>query len=255
MSKGFYMPKGDKEREGWLSNFATEFESVALTLGFTTTEIDEVKNFAAAYTYVLKIMNIYKSEDHEWTKYKDLLADGAIGSHLGAFPVMPLMPVAPTVAPAGIFKSVARIVQRIKNHPNYNESIGKTLGIIGPEKTIDYDKAKVTVTLRRSDNDGVALNFVKGDFDGVVVYGGSYELKTIPPSDTPTIEEEPVMVWTEIGRVATSPFVDTRANLTNKPETRYYRMRYILKEIPTGMFSDTITVTSHAGSDLANKVK
>jgi len=255
MKKGPYLPKGDKEREGWLNSFATEFEALAPDLGFTAAEITEVTNFAAAYTYVLKTMNIFKSENHEWTAYKDLLADGDIGSHLGPFPGMPVMPVAPTVVPAGIFKCIAKIVQRVKNHPNYDESIGKNLGIIGAEKTIDYDNAKVPVTLRRNDSDGVALDFVKGSFDGVVVYAGSYAVNTIPPSTAPTIEDEPVMIWTEIGRAAISPFVDKRANITNKPETRNYKMRYHMKEVPIGKDSDTITVIANVGVDLVNKIK
>jgi hypothetical protein len=255
MSKGHYLPKSDKNREGWLNTFASVFEAVALTLGFTAAEIAEVIAFAAAYSYVMNTMNIYKSEDHEWTKYKDLLADGEIGTHLGPFPGMPIMPIAPVPVPAGIFKSIAKIVQRIKNHPNYDESIGKNLGIIGPEKTIDYDNAKVTFTVRRSDNDGVVLDFVKDEYEGVIIYAGSYPVNTIPPSSTPTIEEEPVMTWTEIGRVAVSPFVDTRTNQTNKPETRFYRMRYIVKELPIGKISDTITAIATVGVDLANKLK
>jgi hypothetical protein len=256
MRKKHYLPKGDKNREAWLNNFAIEFEEVALKLGFTAEEITEVKNFAAAYVYVLKTMNIIKSEEHEWTQYKELLADGEIGSQLGSFPVLPTMPVAPTVVPAGIFKSIAKVVQRIKNHPNYDKSIGKTLGIIGPEKVIDSDNAKVPVTLHRCDNDGVVLNFVKDVYDGVIIYGGTIEAKTtVPAGSEASIGEEPVMTWEEIGRVAVSPFVDTRVNQTNKPETRYYRMRYIVKQSPIGKVSDTITVISTVGIDLANKVK
>jgi hypothetical protein len=259
MSKELYLPRGDKQREAWLKNFAAEFASVALALGFTQAEIDEVKNFAAAYVYVLYVMNIYKSEAHEWTTYKDLLAEGVIGSHLGGFPEMPVMPAAPVAVGAGMLKKVAKIVQRVKNHPDYDESIGDALRIIGAEVVIDYLNLKVRITLRQTDNDGVALDFVKGQMDGVVVYGGVFTQKVAQPTDPPaTTDVPPVMKWTEIGRANKSPYVDRRLNEGDLPETRYYKMKYMKDDETVGKDSDTISVIAvvfRAGNETATKLK
>ncbi len=255
MTKGFYLPKGDKERRAWLNNFDTQLASIGALLGILPAEITAVHNDTLAVNYMLDNVETFKAEAQERTRYKDLLLDGEIGVPLGALPGLPLFPAAPTAVAAGVFKRIAHLVQRLKNHPNYNEALGKNLGIIGAEKQINLDTAKVQVSLRRSDGNGVALDFVKGLFDGVVVSAGSYPSKVITPSDTPAVEEEPVMVWTEIGRSASSPFIDARPNKTNKPETRYYRISYLKKQVIVGLPSDSITVIANVGSDLATKVK
>lgn len=244
----------------WLNTFYTELQTVGANLGISAAEIAEVGKFALAYSYVLQVANLFKWEEHERTKYKDLLADGAIGSHLGAFPTMPTLPVAPDAVPAGIFKIIGKLVQRIKNHPNYDESIGKNLGIIGPEKTVDLDTIKHLVSVKSVTSDGISLDFIKKDMDGVVVYAGvPYHV----PADTATpaadeSDTEAEMEWTEIARITQSPFFDNRFNTTNKPETRYYKFRYLKKDMMVGQESDIIRVISNKlkpGADLANKVK
>ena len=262
MSKSFYLPPGDKERAPWVENFNIEFQAVAATLGFTPAEMAEMANMATAYAFVITTMNIFKSEFHEWTSYKDLLSDAPIGSHLGPFPSLPTMPPIPVAVPAGIFKSIAKVVQRIKNHPNYDESMGRNLGIIGAEKVVDFDKVKPVITVRKVAATGITLDFVKGGMDGVII-----SLGTIPPQkvagseDTGTTEAEGNIIWTELARVSRSPFVDDYMNIkTNVPETRYYKMQYFKKDVLVGAESDIMRVVAEvykgkAGSELAKIVK
>lgn len=40
-----------------------------------------------------------------------------------------------------------------------------------------------------------------------------------------------------------APCVDTRANLSDGPETRHYRARYLQKDNPTADYSDVLVVT------------
>ena len=117
MTKSFYLPGGDKERAPWMENFNIEFQAVAADLGFTPAEMSEVANMAVAYAYVMTTMNIFKSEFHEWTAYKDLLSDAPIGSHLGPFPTLPTMPAAPAAIPAGMFKTLPRWCSVLKTIP------------------------------------------------------------------------------------------------------------------------------------------
>jgi hypothetical protein len=99
------------------------------------------------------------------------------------------------------------------------------------------------------------LDFVKGSFDDVIVYAGNYPPQVSPIAEISGSNQAPVLIWTEIGRIVSSPFEDTRPNQTNKPETRYYRMCYLKKQVAKGLVSDIITVTANVGSDLATKVK
>jgi hypothetical protein len=260
MSKSsHYMPKGDKDRERWLTNFAAEFALIALTLGFTQAEIDEVKNFAAAYIYVLITEELVLSEYHRQTHYKELLADGAIGTHLAPYPVLPALPAAPAAVTAGIFKSLAKIVQRVKNHPDYDLSIGETLRITAPENVVNYDEVKPKIKKQLAQEDQISIDWVKGDMDGVIVFSGT--LKIIPPADaTPPADAEPEMDWEELTKITHSPFIDTRLNAAKKPETRYYRMRYFKNDVVVGKTSDVIQIIAEvyknkAGNETATKLK
>jgi hypothetical protein len=259
MAKSFYLPSNDNNKRAWLNNFSTQLSSLGAGLGVTATEITEVQKDVLAVNYVLENLEIFKTESQERTRYKDLLFEGEIGSPLGDLPGLPTLPVAPSSVPAGVFKRISKLVQRIKNHANYNEALGKNLGIIGAEKVIDYDNLKVNVSLKYSNSDGVALDFVKGKMDGVVIYSGTIVQETAPEGVTPGTElEPPVMIWTELSRATISPFIDTRLNAGNLPETRNYKMRYMKKDQPVGKDSDTITVIAvkfKAGAELSGKVK
>jgi hypothetical protein len=51
--------------------------------------------------------------------------------------------------------------------------------------------------------------------------------------------------WTLLGTDLSSPYIDDRAPLTaGQPEVRRYRLRYINRDVPTGDYSDTMTVTT-----------
>lgn len=255
-----YLPHADKDKVAWLMNFNTIFAGTAPLLGFTAAEIAAVNTDYLAAQYIINTLEIFKNEMHERTKYKELLFDGEIGTELGEMPTLPTLPTAPDAVPAGIFRRIGKIVQRIKNHPKYNDAIGKNLGIIGAERIVDLNIIKPTVSVKAVTADSISLDFVKGAMEGVVVYAGTPIPIVIETGSTPTPEKnnEAEMNWEEIARINHAPFIDTRSNTTNKPETRYYKMRYIKKDNLVGQESDIIRVIStklKPGADLANKVK
>lgn len=255
MAKEYYLPKDDSNQRTWINNFATQIVTLGPDLGLESAEITAIQNDALAVNYILDNLEIFKNESKERTNYKEALFDGEIGSPLGDMPGLPTLPVAPTAVPAGVFKRIAKIVQRIKNHPDYTESLGNSLGIEGTEQTIDYDNVKVDITLRKTDSDGIVINFVKGKLSGVIIYEGTPVPAPItdPPADPP---EPPTMVWKEIARATKSPWTDTRPNLTRHPEPRNYKMKYMLKDKPVGIDSATLTVISTIPpTDLSGKVR
>ena len=260
MTKAYYLPKADKEVVPWMNRFKKEFESIAPSFGFTVAEVTSVSNDNNAVKYMFDELDLFKGELQERTKYKDLLFNGDEKVSLGDFPSLPSIIVAPTVVKAGVFKRIAKVVQRIKTHPLYNEAIGKNLGIIGSEITIDLDTIKPVVSVKSITSESISLDFVKNSMEGVAIYAGTpYHIPTEAGS-TPNVdaETEAELDWVEIARINHSPFIDTRFNASNKPETRYYKFRYIKKDILIGMESDIIRVISNKlkpGADLANKVK
>jgi hypothetical protein len=236
MTKEFYLPRGKKERRKWLNNFNTQLAEHGIGLGITPAEIAAVQNDAKAVNYMLDNLEIFNAEKEERTRYTNLLFDGRIGSPLGDLPGLPALPPPPAAVPPGVFKRIAKMVQRIKSHPNYNEALGKNLGIIGPEKVIDWEKQKVRATLLRSDATGVAFDFYKGKSDGVVIYEGSFV------HENNSASEPLLLAWTERARANISPWIDTRENKTSQPEARNYKMRYLKKDKAIGLESDILSV-------------
>jgi hypothetical protein len=254
MRTNFYLPRSNNDRRAWINNFNTQLNIIGPALGITAAEISATNDDTQAVNYLLDNLKTFKTETHERSAYKELLFNGNGSVVLGDMPGLPTLPPVPTAVPAGVFKRVRKIVQRIKHHPTYNQAIGKNLGIIGPEKIVNNEDAKIMVNLRRSDKDGLTFDFVKGNFDGMVVYEGTFaENNTTLAKTVPEEQGKPVMMWREIARAAISPYKDTRKNAGNQPETRYYRMRYLLKHVPIGQESDTIMVVAVVGVDMVNK--
>jgi len=81
--------------------------------------------------------------------------------------------------------------------------------------------------LPRADADLVV--WVKGVYDGV-------QIESQRAGET---------LWTLIGMDTSSPYLDSRAPLAaGVPEIRCYRLRYFPNDVPTGNYSDIVTVTT-----------
>src|SRR5215207_11087487 len=70
----------------------------------------------------------------QWTSWKDQVRDGGTGPSTGA-PQLPDFPAAVVPVALGIEARFRALVNDIKAHPNYNESIGQALGIEGAIQT------------------------------------------------------------------------------------------------------------------------
>ena len=119
-------------------------------------------------------------------------------------------------------------VRRIKAHANYTEAIGQQLQIEGPELTPSSptesqpDLRAISVVAGE-----VTIGFRKRGFTGV-------EISSRRGSETE---------FSFLARDTEEPYVDTRANLSPGPETRYYRAQFLNKDQPVGQFSDLLVVT------------
>ena len=125
---------------------------------------------------------------------------------------------------------------------------------------IDLNTLKPIVSVKAITSKSITLEFLKAGLEGVIIYAGTpfhvpaQEGGTTPSGETTEAEVD----WVELARMNHSPFIDTRENSSNKPETRYYKFQYLKKDKAVGMESDIIRIVSpifKAGSDLANKVK
>lgn len=226
MAKSYYLPNADKDKAAWLKNFSSKFGTYATNLGFVPEDIVSVANDSVAFSYALDVIETFKTETQERTKYKDILRDGPIGSPLGAAPAFPpLPPPAPTVA-SGIFPRTAAIVKRMKAHPNYTDAIGRDCGIIGAESQNNEAEMKPDLIVSK-EGGNVIVKYTKGEAEGI-------RLLCKRGNETE---------YTFLAVVTKTSFKDTRPNQNaNQPETRHYCAWFLVEDQAIGQCSDEVSV-------------
>ena len=141
--KNPYLPPDDQRKVTWLIQLASKTPTYAVVLDITPAEQTSLDDDAAMYEYVVIIMHpAFKTKVQDITSFKNIMRDGPLGTPTPLVPVAPTLPAAPTAVAPGIFKRVAKFVQRLKNHPNYTENIGEDLGIVGDEMTFESSELK-----------------------------------------------------------------------------------------------------------------
>jgi hypothetical protein len=132
------IPSDDANKSVFLQQFSTQLPSYATTLELSSNEVTKVAAASAWFDYLLSSQEVARNYSHAIFSLKRILRDGPANTDI-ALPVLPIMPPVPTSTPfSGIFGFVGPLITRIKKHPNYTETIGKTLGIIAaPTPAID----------------------------------------------------------------------------------------------------------------------
>jgi hypothetical protein len=116
-----------------LQTFKNNIVNYSAVLGLTAPQIAAQAADANYFDYSLKCQAIMVQAGHQWTAWKDLIRDGGTPLASGA-PVLASLPAAvPTVDP-GVEVRFRALVQLIKAHTNYNESIGRALDIEGAQQ-------------------------------------------------------------------------------------------------------------------------
>ena len=222
MAKNFYLPKADKDKAVWLNNFAGKLPSVSTAVGIAAPEVTAVTNDAAMFSYMINLVEIFNTAKEERVTYKNILRDGPVGSIAGALPAMPVVPAPPAAVPAGIFQRLAQLVQRIKNHPNYTEAIGRTLGIIGAEQIIDTTVMKPVLKLVKKGG-VIEIQWSKGHATSIIIQ-----------------VDRDGSGWKFLA-VDTIPHYTDTAH-ADAPATWKYRAMYQVGDEPVGQWSDEVRI-------------
>jgi len=227
MRKQPYLPRRDKDRVIWLNNFAAKLSTYAASFGITPAEVTSVTKYAVMFSYIIGLMDTVDTFKQNLTKYKNKLSVSTIGSPLGAPPTLTI-PVAPATVEAGIFTIISGIVQRIKGFKNiYTDAIGEDLGIVGDEITFDPDTFKMEIKGVKITNEGVKLDWIKGETDGANIYS---RIGSAGP-------------FTKLAFDGESPYIDTRPlSVPGTPETREYMAKPVVHDTEVGLPSDVVSV-------------
>ena len=146
----------------------------------------------------------------EPTAYKQLMIGGN-GSGSIEYPKPTVFPNPPAAPAPGIQKRLFSQIARIKASLNYNEAIGKDLGIIAIPDTVDHPFPEFWLTVEMGlEATQVRIDFKKYGHDGIWI-------------ESRTNGGE----WAFLAIDTVKPYLDGRPlALGNTSETREYRMRW-----------------------------
>lgn len=229
MFNATWLPDGENDRLQWFDRFSNALGGAAATVSVAAPEVVATRADYVWYAFTVQQVEVFKAELRERVSYKDLLRDGPIGE-----PTLPApsigstsFPVPPPVAP-GILPRLRSLVNRIRNSPNYTDSIGQDLGIVPPATPV----AAVIKPLAEAfalPNSEVKLTVVKKGFKAVLV-------ETQRAAET---------TWESLGVKLRAQCIDARPPLVpGLPEVRRYRFRYMDGDTPVGDYSSVETVTT-----------
>jgi len=225
------IPRADADLALWFTNFSTSFEAHAAALGFAEADVNSVKADAAMVNFLVgDFIPTYKSAFQARTSFKNRVINGAAGAAAVAVPGPPATGPVPAAVAPGVVARLRVLVQRIQLSPGYTEAAGIELGIAGPESGGSASDTPPKPALKaRSNGPGtVQVDFTKERYDGVYI-----ESRRVGEAE-----------WQSLGLDSYSPYIDDRPPAeAGKPEARQYRARYMLRDQPTGEWSDIVTAT------------
>ena len=222
MAKRKYVPIGGQNRRAWLTNLIVKLEPVASTLGVTPEELASLKADGAVYAHAVDAKLQFRTKAQEWTEYV-VLTERGTGANQVPAPLV-LDPPPPGVE-SGAFLRVAKLVNRIKTHGNYTTSIGKDLGIIGPEESLNMEALKPRLTVKL-DNGRPVLSWSKKGAQGLEIQ-----------ADRGTGAFVPAVFSLTTRHVDNAPLPPAGTGVVWK-----YRAIYRLKDSTVGQWSDDVSV-------------
>ena len=145
-----------------------------------------------------------------------------------------------------------RELNRITRLPIWDETDGQLLGIRVEHTHGDPNTAKPIIGKITELPDQIILDWVKGEWGGVIIESIDMKQQQQPPNPMPTPTPTPPVPptsgdpgWKQIGTDQKSPYEDTAKNQSHQPEVRYYRMRYTDKNGKAiGLYSEIAQVVA-----------
>ncbi len=145
-------------------------------------------------------------------------------------------------AARGFYKDMGHAWQ---NNAAYDAADMEAMGFFKIETPADPNLAQPIISKTTILPDQVILDWVKAGWGGVYIDSIVEELSLNPtpgPGTPSPMPGQGAAAWQRLGEDEKSPFEDTRKNRANRPEIRYYRMRYKQDNKPIGLYSEIVKV-------------
>ena len=223
-----WFPQGLEERAAWFSNFATQFQDIAVSLGFVAADSTAVMNDNLLVQNLLEVQMLLDAYKDAVRQYRIVITEGSIGEPTPAFPP-PLSYGIPNPAiTTGIFERLDNIVKRIRVAPAYTPEVGALLGIIPSSPT---PPAELKPVIKASDS--------LGDYQ--------YEVNVTRlgmPAFKVQIQRGGSMTWEDAGFATNNPATLSITPTTpDQPERIMVRAILLKNNEPVGQPSDPTYVT------------
>lgn len=221
------IPRNDAGLNTLLQLMKLNLPTHAATLGVTAGEVSQTDKDADTFGYLIPFMSAVNAFKEEVSSFKKLIARGDLNAPTPALPVLLLPDIGAATFSVGIVKRLRLLIRKIKASSNYNESIGRDLGIIRDSEGISSSELKPTLKIAALINDKVQIGFNKQRQSAVRI-----QMRRGDEN------------WETLGDPTSSPFIDQTASVGGDPEKREYRAVYLSKNEPVGQYSDIVTIVT-----------
>jgi hypothetical protein len=134
MPKADPIHRSDELFGAQLKLFKTAIGGYAAGLELSAIQVATQAADSDFFNYVLLRQRMMLNGGQQWTGFKDALRRGSTTA-ASTMPADPVFPAAVPPVPFGIEARFRALVRQIKAHSNYNEAMGRALGIEGAERT------------------------------------------------------------------------------------------------------------------------
>ena len=222
-----YMPDAEGDLVTWYADFATGVSTHGATVGMSAPEIAQVATDAENVALVVGGRSLYESKKQEFTAFKNIVLYGAVNTPLPAVPTAPVVADFAGGSLAAIVPRTRLMVERIKNHLGYTNAIGEDLRAVSTVAAQD-PSPKPTLKAKNLGGYQVQLDFSMKRHDQM-------EIQSRRPGETE---------FSQIAFDTSAPYIDGRPPLVpGQPELREFRIRFFDDNLPTGEFSDVLSIS------------
>ncbi len=224
--KGFIMfyPRVKSQVRAFLLNFYNVLVGIAATYGITPEELNTLQN----HNNSLETL-----ENDEINKRN--LAQQATQAYNERLAITEL--------------DAKRIIKKIMQHQSFTRSDGEALGILVQSPAVTPSQMKAIISSINVFPDKAEINWIKNNMQGARIYsarvtGNQQQIVNLVQDNGAGLTVPPDLVWEALDIDMRSPYDDKRLNLSNQPEIRYYKIRYIFNDEEVGEYSDIVRVVT-----------
>src|SRR5258706_4828366 len=103
MAKNYFLPRSDADKQRWLQNFSNKLVGYKTKYNITDTEVTDMQNSFAVFTYWFNYLNQYNEYLKKLTQYKNEVRDGVdAGGGASIEPAPPSLGALPAPVEPGI---------------------------------------------------------------------------------------------------------------------------------------------------------